>query len=128
MQGMEDLPRTLGGSSEEGQPTELDARLTAPPGRDARARRAAYSALRPPGAAARARWVRSPLASLAAPVARRRSVAAGRDPAPQVGESRFYGHTKGDLYERARGLGIPGRASMSKRELARAIAERQSAA
>jgi len=38
----------------------------------------------------------------------------------------FYGNTKGELYERARKLGIQGRSNMSKRELARAIAHKQS--
>jgi len=37
----------------------------------------------------------------------------------------FYGHTKDERYERARGLGIHGRSRMTKRELARAIGERQ---
>lgn len=38
----------------------------------------------------------------------------------------FYGNTKDELYERARKLGIEGRSNMSKRELARAIAQKQS--
>jgi hypothetical protein len=37
----------------------------------------------------------------------------------------FEGHTKGELYERAKRLGIEGRSTMSKRELARAIAAKQ---
>lgn len=37
----------------------------------------------------------------------------------------FYGHTKQELYERARDLGIRGRGRMTKEELARAIASRQ---
>jgi hypothetical protein len=37
----------------------------------------------------------------------------------------FYGHTKGELYERARKLGISGRSSMSKRQLAEAIDRKQ---
>src|SRR4051812_48257931 len=37
----------------------------------------------------------------------------------------YYGHTKAELYERARGLGVEGRSSMSKAELARAIAKKQ---
>ena len=37
----------------------------------------------------------------------------------------FYGHTKQELYERAKGLGIEGRSKMSKEELARAIARKQ---
>jgi cation transport regulator ChaB len=37
----------------------------------------------------------------------------------------YYGHTKAELYERARSLGVEGRSRMSKRELARAIAKKQ---
>ena len=37
----------------------------------------------------------------------------------------YYGHTKQELYERARALDIEGRSHMSKRELARAIARKQ---
>lgn len=37
----------------------------------------------------------------------------------------FYGNTKKELYERARGLGIEGRSTMSKVELARAIGRKQ---
>lgn len=37
----------------------------------------------------------------------------------------FYGHTKRELYDRARDLNIRGRGKMSKAELARAIAAKQ---
>ena len=37
----------------------------------------------------------------------------------------YYGHTKRELYERARALGVEGRSKMSKEELARAIARKQ---
>lgn len=37
----------------------------------------------------------------------------------------FYGHTREELYDRAKRLDIRGRSSMSKRELARAIGEKQ---
>ncbi len=37
----------------------------------------------------------------------------------------YYGSSKEELYERAKRLGIGGRSSMSKKELARAIARRQ---
>lgn len=35
------------------------------------------------------------------------------------------GHTRQELYERARALGIPGRSTMDKKQLARAIASKQ---
>ena len=37
----------------------------------------------------------------------------------------LYGHTKEELYDRARDLDIEGRSKMSKRELARAIGRKQ---
>jgi cation transport regulator ChaB len=37
----------------------------------------------------------------------------------------FEGHTKDELYERAKRLGVEGRSKMSKRDLARAIARKQ---
>jgi cation transport regulator ChaB len=37
----------------------------------------------------------------------------------------YEGHTKDELYQRARSLGVEGRSKMSKRELARAIARAQ---
>lgn len=37
----------------------------------------------------------------------------------------LYGHTKEELYKRAQRLGIEGRSTMSKRELARAIGKAQ---
>ena len=37
----------------------------------------------------------------------------------------FYGHTKKELYDRARELGIEGRSKMDKEELAEAIGRRQ---
>jgi hypothetical protein len=37
----------------------------------------------------------------------------------------FYGHTKDELYERAKALGVRGRSTMDKAELARAIAAKQ---
>ena len=37
----------------------------------------------------------------------------------------YYGHTKAELYRRAKELGIEGRSKMDKKELARAIARKQ---
>jgi len=37
----------------------------------------------------------------------------------------LYGHTKQELYERAKALGVEGRSKMNKEELARAIARKQ---
>jgi cation transport regulator ChaB len=37
----------------------------------------------------------------------------------------FYGHTKQELYQRAKDVGVEGRSKMNKEELARAIARKQ---
>lgn len=37
----------------------------------------------------------------------------------------LYGHSKAELYERAKKLGVAGRSKMSKKQLARAIARKQ---
>ena len=37
----------------------------------------------------------------------------------------YYGHTKAELYTRAKRIGIRGRSKMDKKELARAIADQQ---
>jgi len=37
----------------------------------------------------------------------------------------YYGHTRDELYERAKRLGVRGRSRMTKRELAAAIARKQ---
>jgi cation transport regulator ChaB len=50
----------------------------------------------------------------------------GRDDrTPTAGGVDVEGHTKGELMERARKLGVKGRSSMSKAELGRAIARKQ---
>ena len=58
-----------------------------------------------------------------------RSTKSTRQKARNVGETfggvDYYGHTKDELYERAKELGIEGRSKMSKKELARAIAKKQ---
>jgi hypothetical protein len=38
----------------------------------------------------------------------------------------YYGHSREELYARAKKLGVSGRSSMTKKELAKAIARKQS--
>lgn len=49
----------------------------------------------------------------------------GRRGGRSAGGVDVLGHTKQELYERAKRLGIPGRSSMSKHELGQAIARKQ---
>lgn len=57
--------------------------------------------------------------------AARSGAAARRDPVATAGGVDVRGHSRDELYERARQLGIPGRARMNKTALAQAIARRQ---
>ncbi|MGH9153659.1 MAG: ChaB family protein [Acidimicrobiales bacterium] len=49
----------------------------------------------------------------------------GREGGRSAGGVDVLGHTKQELYERAKRLGVRGRSSMSKQELGRAIARKQ---
>jgi cation transport regulator ChaB len=53
------------------------------------------------------------------------SSARRRRTGPTYGGVDVLGHTKDELYERARRLGVPGRSTMTKTELAAAIARAQ---
>jgi cation transport regulator ChaB len=58
-----------------------------------------------------------------------RAARGGRSAIAERGETfggvDYYGHTKDELLERARSLGVKGRSTMSKADLARAIARKQ---
>jgi hypothetical protein len=60
------------------------------------------------------------------PRARRGGGAAREGRGETFGGVDYYGQTKDALYARARKLGVSGRSSMTKKELARAIARKQS--
>lgn len=57
--------------------------------------------------------------------ARSGSAARRGDGGETFGGVDVLGHSRRDLYERARQLGVPGRSTMNKEQLARAIASRQ---
>ena len=57
--------------------------------------------------------------------AAKRGPAARRSRTPTAGGVDVYGHTKDELYARARRLGVRGRSRMTKEELGRAIAQKQ---
>jgi hypothetical protein len=59
------------------------------------------------------------------PQARKSGREALENPAPTAGGVDVEGHTKEELYERARELGVEGRSRMTKLELGRAIARKQ---
>jgi cation transport regulator ChaB len=55
-----------------------------------------------------------------------RAARTGRSGGASYGGVDVFGHSKRELYDRARELGVRGRSSMSKEELASAIARKQS--
>ena len=57
------------------------------------------------------------------PKARERS--GSKEGTPTYGGVDVEGNTKGELYERAKELGVPGRSSMSKADLAEAVSRKQ---
>jgi hypothetical protein len=57
--------------------------------------------------------------------AAKRGPAARRSTAPTAGGVDVFGHTREELYARARRLGVKGRSSMTKQELGEAIARTQ---
>ena len=59
------------------------------------------------------------------PRAKQSGAAARRGKGESFGGVDYEGHTRDELYARARELDIPGRSRMNKKELARAIARKQ---
>jgi hypothetical protein len=70
-------------------------------------------------------WERKDEPGPSDPRSTRRGAAARDERGEALGGVDFFGHTKAELYERAKGLGIDGRSTMTKIELARAIGRRQ---
>ena len=119
----EDLPGTLKRSPEKAQRTYAEALDSAHEQYDdeERAHRVAYSALKHSYEKSGDHWVPKEEKGPSDPQAE-----GGRDTSrPTAGGVDVEGHTKQELYERAKELGIPGRSSMSKLELGQAISRRQ---
>ena len=120
-----ELPATLRRSPARAQRTFAKAHDSALKtyGDEQRAHRAAYAALKHTYEKVGDHWEPKDHAGPSDPRA--------ANPRAREGEGEAYGgvdafgHSKEELYERARALGVPGRSRMSKGELARAIARRQ---
>jgi cation transport regulator ChaB len=94
-------------------------------GEGERAHRTAFAALKHSFEKQGDRWVPKKSKGPSDPRARRGGRAAREGRGETFGGVDFYGHTKEELYERAKALGIPGRSAMGKKELAKAIARKQ---
>jgi len=122
-----ELPDTLRRSSGKAQRTFAKAHDAAAEeyGEGERAHRTAYAALKHTHEKVGDRWRRKDEPGPSDPRSK------GSTPAKRRGEGETFGgvdvegNTKAELYERAKELEIEGRSTMSKHELARAIARRQ---
>lgn len=127
MPGKEALPATLKRSPAKAQRTWAKTHDSAVEqyGEGERAHRTAFSALKHTFEKVDDHWEPKDHPGPSDPQSTQHGVQAREHPRESFGGVDFYGHTKTELLARARRLGIAGRSTMSKAELARAIAKRQ---
>ena len=122
-----ELPSTLQNSSAKAQRTFAKAHDSAVEqyGEGERAHRTAFAALKRTYEKVGDRWVAKDEPGPSDPRSTRSTAEKRRGVGETFGGVDYYGNTKRELYERARRLGVPGRSTMSKQQLAREIAKRQ---
>lgn len=127
MPGMDDLPGTLKRSPKKAQRTWAKAHDSAVEtyGEGERAHRTAFSALKHSFEKVGNRWEAKERKGPSDPRAARGGSAARRGRGETFGGVDVLGSSKRELYQRARALGVEGRSTMSKEELARAVARKQ---
>jgi cation transport regulator ChaB len=123
----EDLPGTLKRSPTKAQRTWAKTHNSAVEqyGEGERAHRTAYAALKHSFEKVEDRWEPKEHKGPSDPQAKLGGRAAREGVEETFGGVDYEGHTWRELYERAKTLGVSGRSSMRKRELARAIARKQ---
>lgn len=127
MPGMDDLPGTLKRSPKKAQRTWAKTHDSAVEtyGEGERAHRTAISALKHSFEKVGDHWEPKKRKGPSDPRAKEGGEAARRGKGESFGGVDVEGNSKRDLLERARKLDVKGRSSMSKEELARAIARKQ---
>ena len=127
MPAREEMPDTLRRSPKKAQETwaKTHDSAVASYGEGERAHRTAYSSLKHSYEKVGDHWEPKDEKGPSDPRAKRGGAAARRGEGETFGGVDVEGNTKDELYKRARSLGIDGRSSMSKKELARAIARKQ---
>ena len=127
MPAREEMPDTIKRSSKKAQRTWAATHDSAVEtyGEGERAHRTAFSALKHSVEKVGDRWVAKKQKGPSDPQAAKGGRAARDSGSESFGGVDVVGHTKSELYDRARKLDISGRSSMSKTELARAIARKQ---
>jgi hypothetical protein len=130
MPGREAMPSTIRRSPAKAQRTWAKVHDAAAKeyGDGERAHRTAYAALKHSFEKRGDRWVPKAAKGPSDPRAKQSSAAARKGRGKTFGGVDYYGHSKRELYERAKKLGVPQRSAMSKEQLASAIARRQKSA
>ena len=95
-------------------------------GEGERAHRTAFAALKHSFEKQGDHWVAKKQKGPSDPRARQGGRAARAGRGATFGGVDYYGHSRQELYARAKKLGVSGRSSMTKKELAKAIARKQS--
>jgi cation transport regulator ChaB len=123
----EELPATLKRSPAKAQRTFAEAHDAAAEqyGEGERAHRTAYAALKHSYEKVGDHWEAKEKKGPSDPRATKSTAQKRRGVGETFGGVDYYGHTKDELYARARKLGVEGRSRMTKAELARAIAQKQ---
>jgi hypothetical protein len=123
---MQKLPSTLKRSPAKAQRTWAKAHDDVDEyGEGERAHRVAFSVLKHSFEKVGDRWVPKSSKGPSDPRAKRHARSARQGKGETFGGVDYYGHTRAELYERAKQLDVDGRSRMDKKELAAAIAKRE---
>lgn len=127
MPGRDELPGTLRRSPAKAQRTWIEVHDAAVEqyGEGERAHRTAFAALKHSYEKVGDRWVPKKEKGPSDPRSKGSTAQKWRNQGEAFGGVDYYGHTKDELYDRAKRLGVRGRSRMTKRELAAAIARKQ---
>jgi hypothetical protein len=127
MPASEEIPATLKRSSAKAQRTWAKTHDAAVEtyGEGERAHRTAFSSLKHSFEKVGDHWEPKKRKGPSDPQAAKAGAAARKGGSPTFGGVDVLGHTRQELYQRAKDLGVKGRSSMSKEDLARAIAAKQ---
>jgi hypothetical protein len=127
MPAKEEMPSTIGRSSDKAQRTWAKAhdRAVEQYGEGERAHRTAFAALKHTHERKGDRWVAKDEPGPSDPRSKQPTAARRAGRGKTYGGVDAVGNTRQELYERARRLGVEGRSTMNKGQLAEAIARRQ---
>ena len=127
MPGRESMPSTIRRSPAKAQRTWIKAHDAAASeyGDGERAHRTAYAALKHSFEKSGDRWVAKRAKGPSDPRAKQSRAGARKGRGKTFGGVDYYGHSKRELYERAKELGVARPSTMNKEQLATAIARRQ---